>query len=46
VSRLYDVEKLPLTLLVDRDGKVRGAWAGDATPVPEVMRQIKELERR
>jgi peroxiredoxin len=46
VSRLYDVEKLPLTLLVDRDGQVRGAWAGDATPMPEVMRQIKELERR
>ena len=25
VGRLYDVEKLPLTLLVDRDGIVRGA---------------------
>jgi peroxiredoxin len=46
VGRLYDVEKLPLTLLIDRDGRVRGAWAGDATPMPELTRQIKELNSR
>lgn len=26
VGRLYDVEQLPLTLLLDRDGVVRGSW--------------------
>ena len=26
VGRLYDVEQLPLTLLLDREGVVRGAW--------------------
>ncbi|HEX7374276.1 MAG TPA: TlpA disulfide reductase family protein [Steroidobacteraceae bacterium] len=46
VGRLYDVDKLPLTLLVDADGRVRGAWAGDANPVPELTRQIKELQSR
>ncbi len=46
VGRLYDVDKLPLTLLIDRDGKVRGAWAGDAAPVSELTRQIKELQSR
>ena len=46
VGRLYDVEKLPLTLLIDRDGKVRGAWAGDVAPLPELTRQIKELQSR
>lgn len=46
VGRLYDVEKLPLTLLVDADGVVRGAWAGDADPIPELTRQIKELQSR
>ena len=46
VGRLYDVEKLPLTLLVDADGRVRGAWAGDTNPMPELTRQIKELQRR
>jgi peroxiredoxin len=44
VSRLYDVDELPLTLLVDRDGRVRGAWAGDTNPMPELARQIKELQ--
>jgi peroxiredoxin len=44
VSRLYDVDELPLTLLVDRDGRVRGAWAGDTNPMRELARQIKELQ--
>jgi peroxiredoxin len=46
VGRLYDVDKLPLTLLVDADGRVRGAWAGDTDPIPELTRQIKELQSR
>lgn len=46
VGRLYDVDKLPLTLLVDPDGRIRGAWTGDANPVPELTQQIKELQRR
>jgi peroxiredoxin len=46
VGRLYDVEKLPLTLLVDADGRVRGAWTGDRDPMPELTRQIKELQSR
>jgi peroxiredoxin len=46
VGRLFDVDKLPLTLLIDRDGKVRGAWAGDVAPMSELTRQIKELQIR
>lgn len=39
-GRLYRVDHPPLTLLVDRDGRVRGAWAGDTNPMPELARQI------
>jgi peroxiredoxin len=46
VGRLYDVEKLPLTLLIDRDGRVRGTWAGDVARGSELTRQIKELQSR
>ena len=28
----------------DRDDRVRGAWAGDTNPMPELARQIKELQ--
>lgn len=44
VGRLYRVDHPPLTLLVDRDGRVRGAWAGETNPMPELARQIKELQ--
>ncbi|MCJ7451922.1 MAG: TlpA family protein disulfide reductase [Steroidobacteraceae bacterium] len=44
VGHLYRVDDPPLTLLVDRDGRVRGAWAGDTNPMPELARQIKELQ--
>lgn len=44
VGRLYRVDDPPLTLLVDRDGRVRGAWAGDTNPMPELARQSKELQ--
>lgn len=46
VGRLYDVDELPLTLLVDPDGHVRGTWTGNTNPVPELTQQIKELQRR
>jgi peroxiredoxin len=44
IGRLYDVEQLPLTLLIDRDGVVRGVWVGESAPLPELLRQIKELQ--
>jgi len=46
VGRLYDVEQLPLTLLVDRDGVVRGVWSREPAPANELARQIKELEKQ
>jgi peroxiredoxin len=44
VARLYDVQQLPLTVLIDRDGVVRGVWAGVSPPAPDLARQIKELQ--
>lgn len=44
VGGLYRVDDPPLALLVDRDGRVRGAWAGETNPMPELARQIKELQ--
>ena len=43
VGRLYDVDRLPLTLLLDRDGVVRGAWSSKEFPAAELTRQIQEL---
>ncbi len=43
VGRLYDVEKLPLTLLVDRDGIVRGTWAAAPAPRAELNRLLLEI---
>ena len=43
VGRLYDVDRLPLTLLLDRDGVVRGAWAQKSISGEEIARQIEEL---
>jgi len=45
VGRLYDVERLPLTLLVDRDGVVRGRWSEQDFSGEAIARQIEELER-
>ena len=45
VGRLYRVDDPPLTLLVDRDGRMRGAGAGDMNPMPELARRIKELHQ-
>lgn len=43
VGRLYDVERLPLTLLLDRDGVVRGAWSSKQPPGESLVRRIEEL---
>jgi len=43
VGRLYDVEKLPLTLLLDRDGIVRGVWMAAPAPQVELTRQLQEI---
>lgn len=44
VGRLYDVDDLPLTLLIDPEGRVRGVWKGNTNPMPELTRRIKELQ--
>jgi peroxiredoxin len=46
VGRLYDVSHLPLTLLLDRDGVVRGAWSRDRIPTDELSARITELLRQ
>jgi len=43
IGRLYDVETLPLTLLVDRDGIVRGTWASAPAPRAELNRVLEEI---
>jgi peroxiredoxin len=43
VGRLYDVEVLPLTLLVDRDGVVRGSWSREPAPREEIERRLREI---
>jgi peroxiredoxin len=40
----YRGDTVVISLLVDRDGRVRGAWAGDTNPMPGLARQIKELQ--
>jgi len=44
VGRLYDVQHLPLTLLIDREGVVRGSWQRDAVPPDALVKQILELQ--
>ena len=43
VGRLYSLEHLPLTLLIDRDGVVRGSWTREEVPGAELDAMIKEL---
>jgi peroxiredoxin len=45
VARTYDVDKLPLTLLLDRDGAVRGAWSGVPVNLGELTPQLEHLRR-
>ncbi len=44
VGRLYDVQHLPLTLLIDREGTVRQAWAREPVPTEVLIRNIRELD--
>ena len=46
VGRLYDVSHLPLTLLLDRDGVVRGAWSRERVPADELLADIRELQEQ
>jgi peroxiredoxin len=43
VGRLYDVERLPLTLLLDRDGVVQATWSAKEQPGESLARRIEEL---
>jgi peroxiredoxin len=43
VGRLYNVEALPLTLLVDRDGIVRASWASAPVQQAELDRVLEEI---
>jgi peroxiredoxin len=43
VGRLYDVQHLPLTLLIDREGVVRQAWAREPVPADVLALKLKEL---
>jgi peroxiredoxin len=43
IGRLYDIETLPLTLVVDRDGIVRGTWAAVPPSTAELNRVLEEI---
>jgi peroxiredoxin len=45
VARAYDVDKLPLTLLLDRDGAVRATWSGVPVDMAELQRRVDDLRR-
>ena len=45
VGRLYEVEKLPFTVLLDRDGVVRATWTAATVPPSELERRIEEIGR-
>jgi len=44
VGRLYDVQHLPLTLLIDRTGTVRQIWASEPVPAEVLIQHIRELD--
>jgi peroxiredoxin len=43
VGRLYTVDHLPVTLLIDREGVVRGSWSHGEIPGAELNALLKEL---
>jgi peroxiredoxin len=45
VARAYDVDKLPLTLLIDRDGAVRASWSGVPADLTELNLQLHRLRQ-
>jgi len=40
VGRLYDIDALPCTLVVDRDGIVRGEWSDEVAPQGDLARTV------
>ena len=46
VARTYDVDRLPLTLLIDRDGAVVATWSGAPVDAVELARQIDLLHHQ
>jgi peroxiredoxin len=44
VGRLYDVQHLPLTLLIDREGVVRQTWSREPVPADVLAHEIMELK--
>jgi peroxiredoxin len=44
VGRLYDVQHLPLTLLIDREGVVRQSWSREAVRADVLAQEIRELQ--
>jgi peroxiredoxin len=46
VGRLYDVSRLPLTMLLDRDGVIREIWSREPPPAVELRPGIRELLRQ
>jgi peroxiredoxin len=45
VARTYDVSRLPLTLLIDRDGTVRATWDGVTVPADELAGRLDLLRQ-
>jgi peroxiredoxin len=43
VGRLYGLDHLPLTIVLDREGVVRGSWERDAVPAADLKALLKEL---
>jgi len=44
VGRRYDVQHLPMTVLIDREGVVRRTWARDPVPTDVLLQSIRELQ--
>jgi peroxiredoxin len=45
VGRLYGLEHLPLTMVLDRDGVIRASWERDSVPAADLNALLKELAR-
>jgi peroxiredoxin len=45
VGRLYDVQQLPYTLVIDREGVGRAAWAREPVPAGVLLRTLEELRQ-
>lgn len=45
VGRLYDVQQLPYTLVIDREGVVRAAWAREPVASDVLLRALEELQQ-